>query len=61
MAVSFDHTAIDGLVDGIGRLPQAISMAPRRLPSGAVGGYAFVMLTGVVVAVVFVVRALAGN
>jgi NADH-quinone oxidoreductase subunit L len=61
MSVDFDRTVIDGVVDGTGRLPRLLSLAPRRMHSGVVGGYALVMLIGVTVAVVFVVRAFAGN
>jgi NADH-quinone oxidoreductase subunit L len=60
LSVAFDKSVIDGIVDGAGRIPSFLSQGPRRMHGGVVGGYAFVMLAGVVAGVVFVVRALAG-
>jgi NADH-quinone oxidoreductase subunit L len=61
LCVMFDRVVIDGLVDGIGLIPRLLSWAPRPLHAGVVGGYAYVMLLGLIVGVLFVVRALAGQ
>lgn len=54
LSVLFDRWVIDGLVDGIGMLPRAISVFPRRLHTGLVASYAGVMWFSVVAAVVLV-------
>jgi NADH-quinone oxidoreductase subunit L len=56
----FDRVVIDGIVDEIGLLPRLLSWGPRPMHAGLIGGYAYVMLIGVIVGVLFVVRALAG-
>jgi hypothetical protein len=60
LSVLFDRKVIDGIVDGVGKLPYMFSLGPRRMHAGVVGGYACVMLIAVATAVVFVVQALGG-
>ncbi|HVJ87366.1 MAG TPA: NADH-quinone oxidoreductase subunit L [Caulifigura sp.] len=61
LCVLFDRVVIDGIVDGAGLIPRLLSWAPRPMHAGVVGGYAYVMLLGLIVGVLFVVRALAGQ
>ncbi len=61
LCVLFDRYVIDGIVDGVGLLPRLLSWAPRPMHAGVIGGYAYVMLLGLIVGVLFVVRALAGQ
>jgi NADH-quinone oxidoreductase subunit L len=61
LCVLFDRVVIDGIVDGAGLLPRLLSWAPRPMHAGVFGSYAYVMLLGLIVGVLFVVRALAGQ
>jgi NADH-quinone oxidoreductase subunit L len=49
IAAAFDRHVIDGLVDGIGRVPGAIGTAARRLQTGLVQQYALAGVMGTLV------------
>ncbi|MFM8986688.1 MAG: NADH-quinone oxidoreductase subunit L [Planctomycetia bacterium] len=49
VAAAFDRHVIDGLVDGIGRIPGAIGTAARRLQTGLVQQYALAGVMGTLV------------
>jgi len=52
-----DRKVVDGLVDGVGRLPRMLSIVPRALHNGLVSGYGIVMWTGAVLCVLIVLGA----
>jgi NADH-quinone oxidoreductase subunit L len=54
LATLFDIGIIDGIVDGLGKLPRVFSVFPRVLQNGLVPSYALVMLTGVLCGLWFV-------
>jgi NADH-quinone oxidoreductase subunit L len=56
VATGIDKNFIDGLIDGLGRLPQLLSAVPRRVHNGLVPSYALVMFVGVLVGVVYVLK-----
>jgi NADH-quinone oxidoreductase subunit L len=53
----FDRTIIDPTVDMVGRIPQGLSTVPRTLHNGLVPSYALVMWTGLILCVLFALRA----